>query len=124
MNLEIDDEVIGFTPIKIYEHIKINFLLPRDVSREITKTRQDLRVAYNPDEIVQIYYKKLNTATLTIAALGDPVVDVEIMRYLFETFELQSDLKEACRDWDRQPLQPLATWTLMKSHFGIKIRRS
>ena len=71
MDLETDGEVIGHTPIEIYDHIKANFLLPRDVSREITKTRKDLRVGYNPDEIPQIYYKKLQTAMLTLAALGD-----------------------------------------------------
>ena len=50
----------------------------------------------------------MNTVKLTLAALGDPVMDVEIMRYIFKTFELQSDLKEACRDWDRRPATPLA----------------
>ena len=63
MDLETDSKVIGFTPIEIYQHIKTNFLLPKDVSKEITKTRHDLRVAYNLDKIVQIYYKKLNTVT-------------------------------------------------------------
>ena len=51
MDLETDCEVIGYTPLEIYEHVKINFLFPRDVSREITKTRQDLRVGYDLDEI-------------------------------------------------------------------------
>ena len=98
MDLETDGEVIGHTPIKIYDHIKSNFLLPRDVSKEITKTRKDLRVGYNPGEIPQIYYKKLQSAMLTLVALGDPVMDAEIMQYAFESFELQSDLKKACRD--------------------------
>ena len=61
---------------------------------------------------------------LTLAALCDPVMDVEIMRYAFEAFELQSDLKEACRDWDRRPVQPLATWALTKKHFSIEIQRN
>ena len=113
MDLETDGEVIGHTLIEIYDHNKLNFLLPRDVSREITKTRKDLRVGYNPDEIPQIYYKKLQSAMLTLAALGDPVMDAEIMQYAFESFELQSDLKEACRDWDRRPALPLASWELM-----------
>ena len=61
---------------------------------------------------------------LTLAAFGDPIMDVEIMRYAFESFELQSDLKEACRDWDRRPVQHLATWDLMKKHFSIEIQRN
>ena len=52
MDLETDGEVIGHIPLEIYEHVKTNFLLPRDVSQEITKTRQDLRAGYDPDEIV------------------------------------------------------------------------
>ena len=61
---------------------------------------------------------------LTLSALGDPVMDVEIMRYAFEAFELQSDLKEACRDWERRSVQPLAIWVLMKKHFSIEIQRN
>ena len=61
---------------------------------------------------------------LTLAALGNPVMDGGIMRYAFESFEVQSDLKEACRDWDRRPVQPLATWDLMKKHFSIEIQRN
>ena len=92
--MKTDGEVIGYTLIEIYDYIKTNFLLPRDVSIEITKTRSDLRVAYDPDEIIQIYYKKLGTAMLTLVELGDPVMDVEIMRCAFESFKLQSNLKK------------------------------
>ena len=52
MDLETDGEVIGHTPLEIYEHVKTNFLLPGDVSREITKTRHALRAAYDLDKIV------------------------------------------------------------------------
>ena len=46
---------------------------------------------------------------------------MEIMGYAFKSSELQSDLKEACRDWDRLPVQSLATWDLMKQYFSIEI---
>ena len=39
---------------------------------------------------------------LTLAALGDPVTDVEMMRCAFEIFEGQADLKKSCCNWDRQ----------------------
>ena len=94
--METEGEVIGHTAIEIYNHIKDKFLLPRDLSREITKTKTNLKIAYNLDDIVQNYYKKLNTTELTLAALGSPVTEVEIMRCTFESFELQSDLKEVC----------------------------
>ena len=51
-------------------------------------------------------------------------MDAEIIRYASESFELQSDLKEACRDWDRRPALPLASWDLMKKHFSIEIQRN
>ena len=110
------------TAMQIYTHIKDNFLLPRDVSREITKTRSDLKVAYNPDDIVQVYYKSLQNSKLSLAALGDPVADEEIMRCAFEAFEVQSDLKEACQEWDRQAAPP--TWARMMTHFSIEIQRN
>ena len=92
----MDGQMISYSPMVIYTHIKINFLLPRDIPREITKTRADLKVAYDPDKIIQVYYKSLQNSKLTLAALGDPVTNVEIMRCAFKSFEVQLDLKEAC----------------------------
>ena len=48
IDLETDSEVIGYTAIKVYDHIKDKYLLPRDISQEITKTKMDLKVACNP----------------------------------------------------------------------------
>ena len=78
-------------------------------------------MAYDPDKIVQVFYKSLQNSKLTLAALGDPVTDMELMRCAFETFEVHSDLKEACRNWDRQAVAP--TWARMMTHFSIEIQR-
>ena len=40
IDLETNGEVIGYTAIEIYDHIKDNFLLLRDLSRESTKTKR------------------------------------------------------------------------------------
>ena len=64
IDLETNGEVIRYTPIEIYDHIKSKFFLPRDISRETTKTRSNLRVAYDPDEIVRISWKS-NRASVT-----------------------------------------------------------
>ena len=120
--METDKQIIGYSPMQIYTHIKTNFLLPRDISWEITKTRADLKVPYNPAEIVQVYYKSLQNSKLTLAALGDPVTNVEIMRCEFEAFKVQSDLKEAYQEWDRQAVAPI--WARMMTHFSIEIQRN
>ena len=36
---------------------------------------------------------------LTLAVLGDPITDVEMMRCKYETFEVQADFKDVCHDW-------------------------
>ena len=77
IDLEMDGQIIDYSPMAIYTHIKTDFLLPRDISQEITKTKADLKVAYDPNEIVQVFYKKLQNSKLTLAALGDHVTNVE-----------------------------------------------
>ena len=59
---------------------------------------------------------------LTLALLGDPVTDVEMMRYVFKTFEVQADLKEACCNWDRQAVTP--TWARLMTHLSIETQRN
>ena len=86
IDLEADEQVIGYTVMEICTHTKDNFLLPWDISWEITKTKVDLKVAYNSNEIVHVYQKKMYVSKLTLTALGDPITDVEIMGFAFETF--------------------------------------
>ena len=99
-----------------------NFLLYRYISGEITKIKSNLKVTYNPNDIVQIYYKKMKNSKLTLAALVDLVTDVEIMRCVYKTFKVQADLNEACRNWDRQSAAP--TWARLMTHFIIGIQRN
>ena len=74
--------------MEIYTHIKDNFLLPCNISQEITKTKEDLKVPYDTNDIVQMCYKKVHVSKLTLTALGDLVTDVEIMRYAFKTYKV------------------------------------
>ena len=57
IDLESDGIVIGYTPMEIYQHIWDNFLLPVDKDREILQEKELLKIDYNPDRIVQHYYK-------------------------------------------------------------------
>ena len=59
---------------------------------------------------------------LILAALGDPVTDMEMIRCAFETFEVQSDLKDSCWEWDRQVAAP--TWVRLMTHFKIEIQKN
>ena len=56
---------------------------------------------YDPDRIVQHYYKNISESRLLLTALKDTVSDAEVMRNAYATFEKHIDLKEACRDWNR-----------------------
>ena len=44
VNLESDGILVGITPMKIYEHMWNNFLLPMDKDREILKAKELLKV--------------------------------------------------------------------------------
>ena len=72
-----------------------------DKDREILKTRELLKVEYDPDRIVQVYYKKISETRLLLTALRETVSDAEVMRNEYALFEKHIDLKEACQDWNR-----------------------
>ena len=111
IDLETDGELIGYTPMEIYTHIKTNFLLAVDTDQEILKTRLLLKAPYDPDHIPQRYYKVISDARILLTALGETVSDEEVKRNAYETFEKHMDLREACRDWRRSSL---TTWLEMK----------
>ena len=64
-----------------------SFLLKVDKDQEILKTRELLKVDYDPDRIVQHYYKKISEARLLLTALRETVTDAEVMRNSFVTVE-------------------------------------
>ena len=64
IDLEEDGMLVGYTPMEIYEHMWKNFLQPVDKDREILKAREQIKVEYNPDRIVQHYYKAINDAKI------------------------------------------------------------
>ena len=45
----------------VYQHMWDNFLLKVDNNREILKTKELLKVEYDPDRIVQHYYKQISS---------------------------------------------------------------
>lgn len=70
---------MGYTPTQIYDHIKNSFLLAWDISCEVTKTKEDIKVVNNHNEIVQVYYKIKNTVD-TLITLNQIITDDEIIR--------------------------------------------
>ena len=74
---------------------------------------------YDPDWIVQHYYKKISEARLLLTALRETVTDAEVMRNAYATFEQHMDLKEACRERTRGSG---TTWEDMKKNFQKEIQ--
>lgn len=55
-------QIVEFTLIQIYDNVHDIFLLPRDIT--ITKTYYyKFKNEYNPDKIVQVFYKKIQITT-------------------------------------------------------------
>ena len=96
IDLESDGILLGVTPMQVYQHMCNNFLLKVDKDQEIWKTKELLKVEYDPDRIVQHYHKQISEARVLLTALRETVTDAEIMQNAYATFEQHIDLKEAC----------------------------
>ena len=90
--------LLGITPIAVYQHMWTSFLLKVDKDREVLKAKELLKVDYNPDPIIQHYYKQVNEARQLLTALNETVTNADIIRNVYATFEKHINLKEAYRD--------------------------
>ena len=90
-----------------------------DKDWKILKAKELLKVEYNPDCIVQYYYKAINNAILLLTTLGETVTEEDVKRNTYTTFEKHIDLKEACRDWNRSAA---TTWPEMKTYFSTEFQ--
>ena len=73
---------------------------------------------YNPDRIVQHYYKQVSEIRLLLMVLNETVTDAKVMQNAYATFEKHINLKEACRNWNRGTA---TTWEDMKIKFSKEI---
>ena len=74
---------------------------------------------YDPDRIVQHYYKAINEARQLLTGLRETVMNAEVIRNAYATFEKNIDLKDACRGWNRGTQ---TSWTDMRKHFSKEIQ--
>ena len=90
-----------------------------DKDQKILKAKELLKVYYNPDRIVQHYYKDINEARQLLTALRETVTDEEVIRNAYAIFEKHIDLKEAYRDWNRRTQ---TSWEDMRENFSKEIQ--
>ena len=77
VKLETDGLLLGIIPLAVYQHMWTSFLLKVDKDKGILKTKELLKVDYNPDRIVQHYYKQVNKARQLLTALNETVTNAE-----------------------------------------------
>lgn len=87
IELETDGKLIEYTPLKIFTHIKINFLLGVDTDRKILKTRLLLKAPYDPDHIQQRYYNVINDTWIFLIAVGETLNNDKVKQNAYATFE-------------------------------------
>ena len=90
-----------------------------DKDQEILEAKELLKVDYNPDRIIQHYYKNIDEARQLLTALRETVIDEEVIQKAYATFEKHIDLKEACRDWNQRTQ---TSWEDMRKHFSKEIQ--
>ena len=119
VELETDGLLLGISPFDLFQHMWTNFILQKDKNREILHAKELLKVEYNPDRIVQHYYKAINEARQLLTGLRETVTDAEVIRNAYATFEKNIDLRDACREWNRGTQ---TSWADMRQHFSAEIQ--
>ena len=87
--------------------------------QEILKAKELLKLDYNPDRIVQHYYKDINESRQLLTALRETVIDEEVIQNAYAIFEKHIDLKKACQDWNRRTQ---TSWDNMRKYFSKEIQ--
>ena len=87
VELETDMLLLRITPLVVYQHIWTSFLLKMDKDQEILKKKELLKVDYDPDWIVQRYYKQVNKVRQLVTALNETVINAEIIRNAYTTYK-------------------------------------
>jgi hypothetical protein len=120
--MALDDPLLGFsqvTPRDIIVHLIASY--QEITADEIQANLDRLKEPWNPDESVELLWKRaLDCQTFATAGL-EPINDAVVVRVLFKTFEDSGMLTDHCFIW-RRVAPALRTMAAFKEHFTTAIK--
>jgi hypothetical protein len=117
--LELQDDngdVVGYTAIKLFEHLMDQYVQPEDVADQITALHKELEQQYDPTEEPQVYYKAVQDAKLTLESLNETINEATLIRHGLNQFKDNLDLMYDIKAW-KKTSRTDKTWKKFKSHF-------
>ena len=112
--------MVGKTPVEIMEHLKDTFCDDEEIEKEILMQEDNLKVKYNPAELPQAYFAKLQNAKTILMFLKETASDKKLIRFAVNQFEKHADLYTAIDEWKRK-IAANKTWSNFKSFFSKQI---
>lgn len=108
-------QIVGKTPREIIKHLRDTFCDDEQKEGEILEQELKLQVAYDPDDLPQVYFKKLQETRTILVWLGETVPDKKLIRQAISEFNKHADLHQALDEWKRKdPVDK--TWDNLKTH--------
>jgi hypothetical protein len=117
--LELQDDngdIIGYTAIKLFDHLMDQYVQPEDVADQITELHQILEQQYDPNEEPQVYYKAVQDARNTLESLNEVVDESTLIRHGLNQVKEHLDLRMDIKAW-RKFSRADKTWKKFKAHF-------
>ena len=112
--------MVGISPRDIMQHLQDTFCDDEEKETEILLQEDRMKVKYDPSELPQAYFAKLQNAKTILTFLNKTVTDRRLIRAGINQFEKHADLYTAVDEW-KQKLTAYKTWPNLKTFFAKQI---
>jgi hypothetical protein len=93
----------------------------RILPSELQENDQRFRMAYNPNEPIELLYEQLEQAMALADAANQPYSEAQILNNAYKLIVDTRDYRDPCRDWRKVPEQE-KTWARFKTFFAEAAR--
>ena len=100
-----EGQLVGNKTQKIIKQLQENFCEDEETEEETLKQYKKMNIKYDPDDMVQVYFKALHDARTILMYLQETVTDrLLLSQYIFQ-FNKHMNLNEAVEEWEKSRLR-------------------
>ena len=103
-----EGQLVGKTPQQIIKNLQENFFDDEETKEEILKIYKKMNMKYNPDDMVQVYFKALQDARTILVSLYETITNRFLICQVIDQFNKHMDPNKAADEWEK--IAPQKTW--------------
>ena len=100
-----EGQLVGNKTQKIIKQLQENFCEDEETEEETLKQYKKMNIKYDPDDMVQVYFKALQDARTILVSLYETITNRFLICQVIDQFNKHMDPNKAADEWEKMRLR-------------------